>query len=50
MTNRRRKLILNGYTARTRRKWHAPVNHDRHEAPFLAPLDHLVKGARRRRG
>lgn len=48
MTNRRRKLILNGYTARRERKWNAPCNRDRYEPPFLLPLGHLVKGNKRR--
>lgn len=50
MINRRRKLILNGYTARANRKWHAPSNYDRYRTPYLASLDHLVKGHGRRHG
>ena len=48
MDNRRRKLILNGYAERRRRKWNAPSNFDRYRAPYLAPLGALIKRRRKR--
>lgn len=46
MTNRRRKLILNGYAARDRRKWLSPGNYDRYRAPYRASVADLVKKPR----
>lgn len=43
--NRRRKLILNGYATRWRRKHNTPSARDRHD-PTCLPLGHLVKGWR----